>query len=86
MDVGESARKPYKVSGRNREFKGIVASDLAELKSAACRSLQFPSTEDVKVLMEDDLTEVDNEEYFQFLPPQTKFLIQRRGEKLDFGE
>ena len=68
-------RKPFKVSASNRNFKGVVAATLSELKSAASKSLEITSREDVRVFLDEDLTEVDDEDYFQFLPAQSKFVI-----------
>ena len=78
-----ATRKPFKISGKNRHFKGIVASSLAELKSAASSMLQIPN--EMKVFLEEDLTEVDNEEYFHFLPAQTKLVVLQLGETACFG-
>ena len=87
-ELGESfhVRKPYKISGKNKQFKGIVAHSWADFKSAACSSLQISTGHDAKVFLEEDLTEVDNEEYFQFLPAQTKFIILQPWETIGFGQ
>ena len=55
-------RKPFKVSASNRNFKGVVAATLSELKSSASKSLEIASGEDVRVFLDEDLTEVDEEE------------------------
>ena len=81
----ESIRKPFKVSGKNKQFRGIVASTLEELKSVACKSLQIPLAHEVKVFLDEDWTAVDNEEYFQFLPAQTKFVVLQQWEAPNFS-
>ena len=68
-------RRPFKVGASNRNFKGVVAATLSELKSVATKSLEITSGEDVRVFLDEDLTEVDDEDYFQFLPAQSKLVI-----------
>ena len=82
---GENVRKPFKVSGKNKEFRGVVASTLEELKSLACKFLQIPLAHEAKVYLDEDWTAVDNEEYFQFLPAQTKLIVLQQWEEPNFG-
>jgi len=81
----ETCRKPYKVSGKGSLFTGIVASSLDELKVAASNVLKLPFVNDLKVFLHEDLTEVDNDEYFQFLPAQTKLIVLQQEETASFG-
>ncbi|XP_065060784.1 uncharacterized protein LOC135688032 isoform X1 [Rhopilema esculentum] len=73
-------RKPFKVGRQNKIFKGIVANSLSELKSKSCQVFGFGSSVELQVFLEEDMTEIEDEEYFNFLPEQTRFLIYTASE------
>ena len=81
----ETCRKPYKVCGKDNQFKGLVASSLDDFKVTACNALELPFGNDLKVFLYEDMTEVGNDEYFQFLPAQTKLVVLQEGETASFG-
>ena len=67
--------RPYKVcGGRRRERKGMVASTFQELVEKAKK--KFPEAgDDLTLVLLEDKTEIDDEEYFQSLPDNTLFLV-----------
>ena len=79
--------RPYKVcggsGGKIKDRKGIVAATFRELVEKARQ--KFPDAgEDVTLVLFEDKTEIDDEEYFQSLEDNTVFLIvpassHRRG-------
>jgi len=79
--------RPYKVcggsGGKIKDRKGIVAATFQELVEKA--RLKFPDAgEDITLVLFEDKTEIDDEEYFQSLEDNTVFLIvpassHRRG-------
>ena len=72
-------KRPFKICNSSRESKkGIACSSLEELKSISCE--RFMLNPDCRVFLESDGTEVDNEEYFQFLPSQTLFMVTESNE------
>ena len=78
-------RKPFKVGRLDKLFKGIVATSLSELKSKSCELFGI-ETHAVKVFLEEDMTEIDDEEYFTFLPEQSRILILTVSEVPRKGE
>ena len=70
--------KAYKVQDVSRKKRtGIVASSFADLTQKGVRKLAAP--EDCRVCLEDG-TEVEDEDYFKTLPPQTVFVFVRPDE------
>ena len=70
--------RPYKVcggsGGKIKDRKGIVAATFQELVLKA--SHKFPEAgEDITLVLFEDKTEIDDEEYFQSLEDNTVFLI-----------
>ncbi|CAG5027994.1 unnamed protein product [Parnassius apollo] len=73
--------KPYKICDVNREKKkGMVASSLEDLLAKVPEKLGLPS-ENLTVVLECDGTEVDDEEYFSTLDPDTALMILHGNEK-----
>jgi len=65
-----ASRKPYKVMDRTRRVKkGVMASSLEELTLSSRRKLAYSGDKEVMVVLEEDGTEVDEEDYFQTLEP-----------------
>ncbi|XP_075226963.1 DNA fragmentation factor subunit alpha-like [Lycorma delicatula] len=76
--IGDSF--PYKVVDCSREKRfGVVASSLQEFIDKACEKLGI--TGSVKVVLEQDGTEVDEEEYFNTLERNTSLMILAGNEK-----
>ena len=80
--------RPYKVcssgsDGKIKDRKGMVAASFQELVHKAKQ--KFPDAgEDITLVLFEDKTEIDDEEYFQSLEDNTVFLIvpassNRRG-------
>ena len=78
-----TSRKPYKVTDKTRRVKkGVMASSLEELILSSLRKLAYPGDkEEVMMVLEEDGTEVDEEDYFQTLEPNTWLMLLHPGEK-----
>ena len=67
-------KRPFKICNSERiNKKGIVCSDLEDLKRISCE--HFSLTNGCRAFLESDGTEIVNDEYFQFLPVQTLFMV-----------
>ncbi|XP_077998208.1 DNA fragmentation factor subunit alpha-like [Glandiceps talaboti] len=74
--------KPCKVWDSARDIrKSLIARNLKDLLHKGKTKLLFSETEEVTLVLEDDGTEVDEEDYFQLLPSNTIFLLLGRNEK-----
>lgn len=79
MNLGDSQR-PFKITDYKREKKvGIVAESLEDLKLKA--QDKFSSKLSVKVVLEVDGTEIDEEEYFNTLEYNTTLMVLFEDEK-----
>lgn len=77
----ENENKPYKICDVNRDKKkGIVSNSLEDLLSKVPEKLGLPS-ENLIVVLESDGTEVDDEEYFSTLDPDTSLMVLHGKEK-----
>ncbi|NXJ93308.1 CIDEA protein, partial [Corythaixoides concolor] len=75
------AGRPFRVSNASRSSrKGIVASSLQELISKTLDAF-FISTGIVTLVLEEDGTVVDTEEFFQSLDDNTHFMVLEKGQK-----
>ncbi|NXG85310.1 CIDEA protein, partial [Stercorarius parasiticus] len=74
------AGRPFRVSNASRSSrKGIVASSLQEL---ICKTLDaFLISGIVTLVLEEDGTVVDTEEFFQSLDDNTHFMVLEKGQK-----
>lgn len=61
--------------------KSVIASTLDEFVNKAKQKLNIPESNDVTVVFEADGTEVDEDEYFQFLPFNTTLMVLSGDEK-----
>uniref|UniRef100_A0A0B7BH20 CIDE-N domain-containing protein n=1 Tax=Arion vulgaris TaxID=1028688 RepID=A0A0B7BH20_9EUPU len=74
--------KAYKVQDIGRVKRiGITARNLKEVIQKGKNKLQIPKEEDVTLVLEDDGTIVDSENFFETLPSQTVFVFLKEGEK-----
>ena len=77
-----TTRKPYKVMDRTRSVKkGVMASSLEDFVMSSKRKLAYPGDRDVSVVLEEDGTEVDDNDYFQTLEPNTCLMLLYSGER-----
>lgn len=68
--------RPFKIWNLDRTIKkGVVASSLQDLIEKGKDKLGLQSTEDLRVVLADDGTEVDDEDYFVFLPHNSTLMI-----------
>jgi len=77
--------KPYKIQDQERKIGriGIVARNLSDLRKKAVEKLSIAKGEKIRVVLEEDGSEVNDESYFEKLPEQTAFVILRPGQFWD---
>ncbi|NWT41078.1 CIDEA protein, partial [Rissa tridactyla] len=74
------AGRPFRVSNASRSSrKGIVASSLQELISKTLDAFLISGI--VILVLEEDGTVVDTEEFFQSLDDNTHFMVLEKGQK-----
>uniref|UniRef100_A0A8D8LZG2 Cell death activator CIDE-B n=1 Tax=Cacopsylla melanoneura TaxID=428564 RepID=A0A8D8LZG2_9HEMI len=77
----DESQRPYKIVDVKRERKvGVVAKSLEEIKSKAQNKLSNPSS-NIKVVLESDGTEIDEEDYFSTLENDTALMVLFDNEK-----
>ncbi|XP_015126749.1 DNA fragmentation factor subunit alpha [Diachasma alloeum] len=80
--VTPSTGNPYKIVDCSREKrKGITASSLEDLTNVARSRLALASDADLTIVLEQDGTEVDDEEYFATLERNTSLMVLQGDEK-----
>ncbi|KAK1117878.1 hypothetical protein QLX08_007027 [Tetragonisca angustula] len=74
--ISQGLGNPYKIVDHTREKrKGITASSLKELTSIARSRLSLPLDAELTIVLEQDGTEVDDEEYFATLERNTSLMV-----------
>lgn len=69
-------KRPYKVTDRLRQIrKGIVAKSLKDLREKAMEKFGYADDQEVYLVLEEDGTELDDEEYFQSLPDNSRLML-----------
>ncbi|XP_065649109.1 DNA fragmentation factor subunit alpha [Hydra vulgaris] len=83
MEFTDLKRKPFKVAKEDKLFKGIVVSCLEELKVRCISIFGFivHSTLDVNVVLAEDGTLIDDEEYFGLLPENTYLIVRSKEQE-----
>ena len=77
-------RKPLKICGvKERTRIGLAAATLKELRTKI--QAQFPSPRDFKIVLEEDCTRIDDEDYFKTLPDNTVLMVVTEGEQWTRG-
>ncbi|KAG7198204.1 hypothetical protein KM043_005613 [Ampulex compressa] len=80
--ISQGLGNPYKIVDHARERrKGITASSLKELTSIARSRLSMPLDAELTIVLEQDGTEVDDEEYFATLERNTSLMILSGDQK-----
>jgi len=75
-------RRPFKVLDRLRTTKkGLMAGTLEELIRSGKEKLSYLAEQAVIVVLEEDGTEVDEEDYFQTLEENTELILLHSGER-----
>ncbi|XP_013416677.1 DNA fragmentation factor subunit alpha [Lingula anatina] len=77
-------QRPCKIWNATRSLnlkKGVAASNLDELIEKGKEKLGIPDDSKVKVVLEEDGTEVEDNDYFLCLKDNTTFLLLKPGEK-----
>ena len=74
-------QRPYKVWSCNREIrKSIVASSLFEIKIRGAEKLGYDDVSELRLVLESDGTEVEDDSYFQTAEKDTIFLLLKPDE------
>lgn len=82
MTTEDLAGKPHKVWSCDRQTrKCVVASSLDELRTKGAAKLGYNNPFDLKIVLEIDGTEVEDENYFQRAERDTVFLMLQPNEK-----
>ncbi|XP_030757901.1 cell death activator CIDE-3-like isoform X2 [Sitophilus oryzae] len=83
MDSEDNQKsKPFKICNNSREIrKGIVASSLDDLTSKVQEKLELVNDNNFTVVLEADGTEIDDEEYFATLEPNTSLMVLADNQK-----
>lgn len=82
MSLFNGGMRAYKVQDASRERRiGVTAKNLDDLISKGREKLQIADREKVTVVIEDDGTVVDSDEFFKKLPSQTVFVFLLKGEQ-----
>lgn len=68
-------------SSDRKKRKSVTASNLSEFKSRGSEKLGFEHYDNLKVVLESDGTEVEDDAYFQSAERDTVFLLLRNHEK-----
>ena len=77
-----SPQRPYKIWSCNREIrKSVVAKSLLEFKVRSAEKLGYDNVSELKVVLESDGTEVEDDTYFQTAEKDTIFLLLKSGER-----
>ncbi|XP_017876791.1 DNA fragmentation factor subunit alpha-like [Ceratina calcarata] len=80
--ISQGIGNPYKIVDHAREKrKGITASSLKELTSIARNRLSLPLDAELTIVLEQDGTEVDDEEYFATLERNTSLMVLHGDQK-----
>jgi len=75
-------RRPFKVVNSTREIRlGLTASSLIDLISIAKVKLDLETDHFIRVVLEVDGTEIDDNDYFNTLEPDTTLMILVEEEK-----
>lgn len=75
------SQKPYKVWSSDRQTrKSITASNLNEFKRRGADKLGYQQFTNLRVVLESDGTEVEDDAYFQSAEKDTVFLLLRDNE------
>ncbi|XP_032673477.1 DNA fragmentation factor subunit alpha-like [Odontomachus brunneus] len=80
--ITQGMGNPYKIVDYTRERrKGITASSLKDLTNIARSRLALPVDADLTIVLEQDGTEVDDEEYFATLERNTSLMVLHGDQK-----
>lgn len=76
LESPQKTQKPFKICNSSREVrKGVVATSLEDLTLKVQEKLEEVTDNKFTVVLEADGTEIDDEEYFATLDPNTSLMI-----------
>lgn len=74
--------KPFKIVDAQREIRmGLTAGSLDELEDRAKTKFQIPLNLPIRIVLELDGTEIDDNDYFDTLDPDTSLMILCEDER-----
>lgn len=77
-----SAARPFRIWSSDRSVKkGVIASSLNELVQKGREKVGISPGETVRVVLEEDGTEIDDDDYFLFLPHNTTLMLLTRDQR-----
>ncbi|OWF41252.1 DNA fragmentation factor subunit alpha-like [Mizuhopecten yessoensis] len=77
-----STARPFRIWSYDRSVKkGIIASSLDELRKKGKEKVGLLPEEPVQVVLEEDGTEIDDDDYFLFLPQNTTLMLLARDQR-----
>lgn len=77
-----SETRPFKIWNADRSIKkGTVAATLEDLQKKGRQLLGIPESEPVSAVLEEDGTEISDEDYFAFIRHNTTIMLLRNGQK-----
>ncbi|XP_076365420.1 uncharacterized protein LOC143254324 isoform X1 [Tachypleus tridentatus] len=80
--INDFKHRPYKIWSCDRQTrKAVVATSLVELREKGGDKLGYPPDTHIRVLLECDGTEIEDESYFQTVDKDTVFLLLRPSER-----
>eukprot|EP00088_Acartia_fossae_P005920 TRINITY_DN12681_c0_g1_i1.p1 TRINITY_DN12681_c0_g1~~TRINITY_DN12681_c0_g1_i1.p1 ORF type:complete len:191 (+),score=37.72 TRINITY_DN12681_c0_g1_i1:58-630(+) len=78
----ENKKKPFKVVDRLRSGKkGIMAASLQELLTKAKSKFSYPDNQEVELVLDEDGTEIDDDDYLFSLPDNVEVVILYKGDR-----
>ncbi|XP_023326323.1 DNA fragmentation factor subunit alpha [Eurytemora carolleeae] len=82
MSSSSGKKKPFKVLDRTRtRKKGIMVDGLDDLLIKAKTKFEYPTNQSVELVLEEDGTEIEDEDYLFSLPDNTCLMLLFKEEK-----
>lgn len=82
FDLEDGDSRPFKLVDASREIKlGLTASSLIDLISRAKVKFHIELDQYIRIVLENDGTEIDDNDYFNTLEPDTTLMILVEEEK-----
>lgn len=77
--------KPYKIQDFERKIGriGVTAFNLKDLRKKAAEKLSLGNDHNLRIVLEEDGTEITDQSFFETLPEQTAFVVLKQGQFWD---
>ncbi|ESO88849.1 hypothetical protein LOTGIDRAFT_234417 [Lottia gigantea] len=78
----ENQNRPFKIWTHDRKLKkSVTATTLDELLEKSKKKLDLDNKDDIKVVLEEDGTEIDDEDYFSFVASNSTLMILTKDQQ-----